>query len=363
MKVSKYFFTEFIFVLIASLFLFPTEAKAERFSVTGYYSPLPKQEFYLTGNYESELRLNGQGIAGADGTGVHYGMIAAPANYKFGTSICLEKLGCGVVHDRGGAIVNKGERRKATHDRIDFWMGYGMDGLRRSLLWGRQDVKGRIVGQNVDRSKSGRSIKISSTILEIIRQKIPENIFNENLYPGTNKSSVKKLKDSLAFLSLFKEDINTKYDENLKKAVIKFQQKYKIINNDSDYGAGNFGPQTRKKIYEIIRLKINKKLHSQWSSKVFEENLGYTDHGINVYRLQQLLYDNKFLEVSPTGFFGNKTKKAVIKFQMKYNLVDTVSSIGAGNIGPKTRKKLTEMWLKKRDSLFVLPKQEIINVP
>ena len=74
------------------------------FTLTGYYSPLPNQDFYITGDYESEKRLNGQGIQGADGTPVFPGMIAAPKTYRFGTKICLPNFGCGAIHDRGGAI-------------------------------------------------------------------------------------------------------------------------------------------------------------------------------------------------------------------------------------------------------------------
>ena len=35
------------------------------FIVTAYYSPLPGQSFYLKGNYEAEIRLNGNGTNGA----------------------------------------------------------------------------------------------------------------------------------------------------------------------------------------------------------------------------------------------------------------------------------------------------------
>ena len=63
------------------------------FVVTAYYSPLPDQEYYITGNYEDELRLNGKGIAGASGKGVFSGMLAAPGKYSFGTKIYLDGLG------------------------------------------------------------------------------------------------------------------------------------------------------------------------------------------------------------------------------------------------------------------------------
>jgi len=45
--------------------MFPSYAMDEEsyFIVTAYYSPLPNQQYYITGNYEDEVILNGQGIA------------------------------------------------------------------------------------------------------------------------------------------------------------------------------------------------------------------------------------------------------------------------------------------------------------
>jgi hypothetical protein len=48
-----------ISLLCASLFINNVYAsKKDFFVVTAYYSPLPNQEYYLTGDYESEKRLN-----------------------------------------------------------------------------------------------------------------------------------------------------------------------------------------------------------------------------------------------------------------------------------------------------------------
>ena len=49
-------------------------------------------------------------------------MLAAPASYAFGTVVYFPALGVGEVADRGGAIVEAGERGHA-YDRIDIWMG------------------------------------------------------------------------------------------------------------------------------------------------------------------------------------------------------------------------------------------------
>lgn len=51
------------------------------------------------------------------------------------------------MHDRGGAIVPAGERGY-NYDRIDVWMGYGDEGLKRALWWGKRTISGYIVDQN-----------------------------------------------------------------------------------------------------------------------------------------------------------------------------------------------------------------------
>jgi hypothetical protein len=56
----------FSLLIILSFLLasFPVSAQDDNyFVVTAYYSPLPDQEYYITGNYKDELILNGKGIA------------------------------------------------------------------------------------------------------------------------------------------------------------------------------------------------------------------------------------------------------------------------------------------------------------
>jgi hypothetical protein len=75
-------------------------------------------------------------------------MIAAPKTYAFGTQIFFEGLGLGRVEDRGGAIVEAFVRGQA-YDRIDIWVGSGDDGLKRARAWGRRQVKGTIVTNDI----------------------------------------------------------------------------------------------------------------------------------------------------------------------------------------------------------------------
>ena len=109
------------------------------FVVTAYYSPLPDQEFYLTGNYNSEKRLNWEGISWASGKWVFSWMLAAPKNYKFWTKIFLEWLWVWEVSDRWWAIVNAWNRWYKS-DRIDVWVWYGDEWLRRALYWGKRKI-------------------------------------------------------------------------------------------------------------------------------------------------------------------------------------------------------------------------------
>jgi 3D (Asp-Asp-Asp) domain-containing protein len=142
----------YIMILFSSIMILPPDTSfaandvgvEKTFIVTAYYSPLPDQSFYLKGNFEAEKRLNGNGTNGASGKPVFPGMIAAPKTYAFGTHIFFPGLGLGTVEDRGGAIVEAWGRGE-PYDRIDIWMGYGEDGLKRALAWGRREVRGTIV--------------------------------------------------------------------------------------------------------------------------------------------------------------------------------------------------------------------------
>jgi 3D (Asp-Asp-Asp) domain-containing protein len=66
-------------------------------------------------------------------------MIATPSTYQFGQQIIIPDRGIGEVHDRGGAIVQAGERGY-EHDRIDIWMGHGEVGLIRALIRGKRTI-------------------------------------------------------------------------------------------------------------------------------------------------------------------------------------------------------------------------------
>jgi len=84
---------------------------------------------------------------------------------------------------------------------------------------------------------------------------------------------------------------------------------------------------------------------------IFTQNLYPGQKNEQVKKLQELLATDK--EIYPegliTGYYGTLTTKAVQKFQCKYKIICSGSpqTTGWGLVGPKTRKKLNEVFGKK----------------
>ena len=342
-SMKKYFVLSF--ALITALISFNAEAKeARQFTVTGYYSPLPNQTYYVTGSYESEKRLNGHGVAGADGTPVFPGMIAAPKSYAFGTVVCLPGFGCGSVHDRGGAIVEKGGRNIARHDRLDLWMGYGEEGLARALDIGLWHTEGTIyqVGEanGIDIAVNFKAVTPISRLLDVPAAKI----FTKRLYEGDEGEDVEELQSSLQTLGFYYGATDGVYSDSLKAAVLEFQLENFVVDTSNEAGAGGFGPKTHSALTAALtKYETQKALTDRWNDFHFEESLYKGKRDESVVKLQEILVQRELLDHQPTGYFGKLTKSALVEFQLSEGLITTVNSAGAGSVGPKTRELLNTL--------------------
>lgn len=312
-----------------------------QFTVTGYYSPLPNQTWYITGSYEAEKRLNGHGIRGADGTPVFPGMIAAPKSYPFGTVICLPDFGCGSVHDRGGAIVEKGGRNIARHDRLDLWMGYGEEGLARALDLGLWHTNGTLYepgqGSNVNIAVN---FKAASPIGRLLDLPAPVQ-FAKNLYKGAQGEAVEALQQALQDLDFYQGPTDGVYSAAVKQAVLDFQLEHFVIETERSAGAGGFGPSTREALSAAVyKHETQQKLAERWNDFHFEGNLAKGKRDESVIKLQEMLIQRELLDHQPTGYFGKLTKAALIEFQLQEDLIAHSKAAGAGTVGPKTRELL-----------------------
>ena len=78
------------------------------------------------------------------------------------------------------------------------------------------------------------------------------------------------------------------------------------------------------------------------ASLVFTRDLSRGARGDEVKRLQELLASDReiYPEGEITGFFGPATERALKRFQVKYQVVKSERSAGAGRFGPATRAKI-----------------------
>lgn len=328
------------------------------FSITGYYSPLPDQSYYVTGSYEGDVRLNGQGTHGADGTAVFPGMIAAPYDYPYGTKICIDGWGCGSVHDRGGAIVNKGVRDVARHDRLDLWMGYGEVGLARALEIGLWHTKGTIYSAESS-VELGVNFKAVAPIAKVVEVPAVEP-FNENLSIGSLGDEVARLQEDLAELGYFTAEETGQYGGLTQAAVLEFQIENFVIEDATSAGAGVFGPKTREAFGESLKKhRLSVALRRRWDESHFDENLSRGARSEYVWILQEFLIQKEYLVHEPTGYFGKLTREALIAFQLDQGLIESAASAGAGNVGPKTRAVLNA-YMAQRKVLIAAEKEAVI---
>ncbi len=348
------------------------------FTITAYYSPIKEQKRYLRGTLAADKKLNGNGVHGADGTAVFPGMIASPKTFMFGTKMQIPGIGIVSVHDRGGAIIASADGTK--HDRLDIWMGNGDSGLNRALAWGKRDVKVTVYGiddslpEKIDLSSLNKLAKeLSSPSFEDQHFQM----FRHDFGYGDQNPEIIIIKTKLKKLGYFDGTINNKFDEPTYNAIVNFQMKYQIIDSSSDFGAGYFGPQTRKALERVLNgqnpieiiPKINHsnslfppaladKLDSE--SKLIKlagngltflkGNLKPGDNGQAVIELQTELRKINFFGLDPNGNYGKITTHAIFKFQQSQKIVNNEQDLGAGIFGPQTRKRLAELVASRIES-------------
>lgn len=349
------------------------------FIISAYYSPISGQQRYVTGSLAGDIRLNGSGVNGADGTPVYPGMIAAPKTYAFGTKMHIPGIGTVAVHDRGGAIVHSGERGNA-HDRLDVWMGYGDQGLKRALSWGKRTVDVTVYG-------------IDSSIQEYIelegyseseRLAVPDSfngtpdpagtapapsvqppsvqsssimtakLFSQQLTYGHEGDDVAKLQEMLRDLNYYTGDITAVFDRATHEAVEAFQVAERIIPSPGSFGAGYVGPRTMSVLAmkEIVpsALQAHAKVTAVAPASVFSADLKLGDSGSEVEQLQKELRRINLLGIEPTGYYGEVTEHAVFKFQQIHGLAGDKSSVGAGIFGPMTRTRFNTVVAARLDT-------------
>ena len=357
----------------------------QTFIVTGYYSPLPGQEHYVTGSYESDVYLNGRGTNGASGSEVFPGMLAAPKSYPFGFKIDIPGVGISEIQDRGGAIVNAGERGH-EYDRLDIWMGAGDKGLRRALLWGKRIVMTTVYGVRPELNITAGFDNWDGDELALVqywKRYAPflndygmARLFSHDLWLGQTSPKVEEMEILLSQLGYFTKTPDAIYDDVTATAVFNFQRDNDIVYSLDELGAGHFGPQTRvtiekaKELFEkgeyinqtvyLEKIQLYDDLKEEFT--VYTDELSIGSRGLAVDALQKDLIVLGYLRTEVTGYYGEVTENAVRRFQMKMGIIASADAHGAGIVGPKTQSTLNALFDKRIEAKGLIAlKREMTN--
>jgi peptidoglycan hydrolase-like protein with peptidoglycan-binding domain/3D (Asp-Asp-Asp) domain-containing protein len=336
--------------------------------VSAYYSPLPGQRYYMRGNYKADLRLNGRGTNGADGTEVYIGMLAAPRTFPFGTRIRIPGLGVGAVHDRGGAI-----RSYNSYDRIDVWMGHGEEGLARALNWGMRLVEGDVFWKP-HQVQQGLSFGwVSSTLPKgtlnrlIGRTVQSAKVFAKPITKQSPATSIKELQTALNTFGYYHGPITGNLGPLTKEAILTFQLDEGVIAHKNVRGAGYFGPKTRatlKKRLETFNVTVVKEQNRLRSNlKALTVGMGKNSRGTKVYQMQQMLWELGYYGGELNGSYDSETIDAVFRFQRANGVIQNDYQKGAGYYGKKTHAALVAAVGQKIDTLAKSPVQMQVWVP
>jgi peptidoglycan hydrolase-like protein with peptidoglycan-binding domain len=302
----------------------------QKFVVTAYYSPVPDQCCYFRGSYEEDIAFNGKGIAGADGTGVYPGMIAAPATYAFGTVIDLQGLGVGTVHDRGGRIV---EWSDDLH-RIDLWMGYGEEGLARALAWGTRTVKGKVYPVGTDAPAEQWSLHNFDADPSNIAH-LPKNE-TIDLLPlaamGDQSYSVRVLQTTLQELGYFDDKPTGTFGEVTKSSLKKFLSDYAVAGDGSN--VDDTAAATLMAATSITEENL----------PIIGEGIAEGTHGDAVRQIQKILRYLGAYRGRTDGKFDQDVREAVTQFQLNAGVIQSATQDGAGRVGPVTKAAMLKAW-------------------
>ncbi len=178
---------------------------------------------------------------------------------------------------------------------------------------------------------------------------------NQILSVGSSGKDVEALQNFLYNEGYLTATPNGYFGKGTEKAVKIFQSKYAdelLIPNGFKNPTGMVGESTRSKINELLNttnINTNKNIQQEVaSSKTVNTTdiLSFGSKGDNVLSLQKSLYSLGYLTVTPNGYFGKATEKAVKSLQNKYAdelLTPSGFSKPTGMVGEATRGKIDEL--------------------
>lgn len=353
------------------------------FLVTAYYSPLPWQSYYLHGNYETEIRVNGRGTHGASGHAVRPGMIAAPRNYPFWAKIALEGIGIGTVLDRWGAIVEAAQSGSFT--RLDVYLWAGEEGLCRAKKFGIQTIYGTVFTIEESKEIGEDTIDFSAfdgdcsfvtgdkneplkfddpRAQQTSESSLREKVLSSSVSPSSIPDEVRTLKKIFRETGYLIGRVDGDYDTQLTNTIYRFQISQDIIQSPYDDGAGYYGPKTRAALRKVLYkkdedtkaasttvvvteeppLEPDTTQVKQAQTSIFDTRITKDSHQDDIRELQFILNRVGFYEGEQDGIYDTALVDSIYRFQIDNDVISSQYDTGAGYYGPATRAKLKSIY-------------------
>lgn len=341
---------------LSSYFINLKEIYAEDnyFIVTAYYSPLPDQKYYMRWNFEKEKILQWNWTHWASGKKVFSGMLAAPKWYDFWTKIELEWLWVWVVEDRWQAIVKKWERGY-NHDRLDVWMWYGDEWLKRALAWWKRKVKWKVIDNSSEVTINYKNHPAPDSAVSYLKP-IEKTIFDMSLWKNSNAEDIKKLQEFFKKELLYNWEIDWIYNDEVISIVFDFQLKNSIVKDETDFWAWYWWEKTRYQFKKYLEQK--KDITKESDYKKYDLFSQFINTKENIEDIESIFKEIWFYNWNISWDLKN-LNKIVLDFQLKENIIFSASDQGAWFFWPKTRAKLKAKYEIYKDEKIELERKKI----
>ncbi len=360
--VNRLLIALFLFISFSNFLLKASADETQHYIVTAYYSPLPDQKYYLKWNYEDEIKLNWRWIRWASWLEVFNWMFAWPNKYPFWTKMYLEWIWTWIIADRWWAIVAAWERWYEV-DRIDVWMWYWDEWLKKALSWWKRKVSWKIIEM-----WSNSNIWVNFTSSNINLSKInKEEIYRINIWPESSKDNLKILQTKLKEVWLYKWEIDWKYNNELKNTLINFQIANWIIKSENTYWAWYWGAKTREKLASKEKeltsknIKVSKVENNDQKNKkeiislpkdIFSTYVSPESNKNDIIALQNKLKEMWLYNWGISWRYGD-IQKVILNYQLDKKIISSKTETWAWYFWPKTRELL------KKDYSWFLVKKDL----
>jgi peptidoglycan hydrolase-like protein with peptidoglycan-binding domain len=362
-----------LLALFSQLVPITTHADGAYYLVSAYYSPLEWQDFYLHGNYEDEIKMNGEGKTTASGQPVRIGVVAAPREKPYNTRVHIKQTinikwspfnldFHGTILDRGGAI-----HSASKLPRLDIYMGRGQEALCRAINFGVQTVyvdfdndvtvpdTNSFDGLPSDcKNPNNESVPLASGTT------IAFDPFTMPIGSGSKSDNIKAVQKLLSRVGIYTGPINGLYNDVLTDAIFRFQKANGIVKEKTDDGAGTYGPKTRSMLKALLSGELNKSTNTNVinttattpqtttdTTPTTTTNLtpSQTTNEIGDVRdLQTKLKDLGYFKHEIDGIYNKRLVDALYGFQLAKKIVTGEDDPGAGYYGPVTKSTLAESY-------------------